>query len=49
VYYPKPHLCTDNGAMIAYAGWCRRVTAQSKVPRIVARPRWPLDELTPPS
>ena len=24
VYYPKPALCTDNGAMIAYAGWCRR-------------------------
>ena len=48
VYYPKPALCTDNGAMIAYAGWCRREAAQPKLPRIVARPRWPLDELTPP-
>jgi len=47
VYYPKPALCTDNGAMIAYAGWCRR-TAGVKEPRIVARPRWPLDELEPP-
>lgn len=47
VYYPKPALCTDNGAMIAYAGWCRRTT-HAQVPRIVARPRWPLDELEPP-
>jgi N6-L-threonylcarbamoyladenine synthase len=47
VYYPKPALCTDNGAMIAYAGWCRR-TAGTGEPRIVARPRWPLDELGPP-
>jgi N6-L-threonylcarbamoyladenine synthase len=48
VYYPRPALCTDNGAMIAYAGWCRRAAATG-APRIVARPRWPLDELTPPA
>jgi N6-L-threonylcarbamoyladenine synthase len=47
VYYPKPALCTDNGAMIAYAGWCRRAEG-AEMPRIVARPRWPLDELEPP-
>jgi N6-L-threonylcarbamoyladenine synthase len=47
VYYPRPALCTDNGAMIAYAGWCRRA-AGALTPRIVARPRWPLDELAPP-
>jgi len=47
VYYPRPALCTDNGAMIAYAGWCRR-SAGANEPRIVARPRWPLDELEPP-
>jgi len=47
VYYPKPALCTDNGAMIAYAGWCRRDEGAHE-PRIVARPRWPLDELKPP-
>jgi N6-L-threonylcarbamoyladenine synthase len=47
VYYPKPALCTDNGAMIAYAGWCRRDEG-AREPRIVARPRWPLDELGPP-
>jgi len=47
VYYPKPALCTDNGAMIAYAGWCRREQG-AEAQRIVARPRWPLDELAPP-
>jgi tRNA N6-adenosine threonylcarbamoyltransferase len=47
VYYPQPALCTDNGAMIAYAGWCRRAAGSAR-PRIVARPRWPLDELEPP-
>ena len=49
VYYPKPALCTDNGAMIAYTGWCRRSAAATPSLRIVARPRWPLDELVPPS
>jgi N6-L-threonylcarbamoyladenine synthase len=49
VFYPRPKLCTDNGAMIAYAGWCRRTAAQPRLPRIVARPRWPLDELEPPT
>jgi N6-L-threonylcarbamoyladenine synthase len=50
VYYPKPALCTDNGAMIAYAGWCRLAAASGGwPPRIVAKPRWPLDELVPPS
>ena len=45
VYYPRPAFCTDNGAMIAYAGWCRHGTAEPGAPRILARPRWPLDEL----
>jgi N6-L-threonylcarbamoyladenine synthase len=48
VYYPRPALCTDNGAMIAYAGWCRRTAEGGGLPRIMAKPRWPLDELTPP-
>ncbi len=46
VYYPRPSFCTDNGAMIAYAGWCRRETAEVGPLRIQARPRWPLDDLT---
>ncbi len=49
VYYPRPALCTDNGAMIAYTGWCRRSAADARALRIVAKPRWPLDELVPPS
>jgi len=48
VYYPRPALCTDNGAMIAYAGWCRHTQAANDwPPRIIARPRWPLAELGP--
>jgi N6-L-threonylcarbamoyladenine synthase len=52
VYYPRPAFCTDNGAMIAYAGAARLAAASASASdrdlRIVARPRWPLDELTPP-
>ena len=48
VYYPRPSLCTDNGAMIAFAGWYRRRVAQN-AGSIIARPRWPLDELLPVS
>jgi len=48
VYYPRPAFCTDNGAMIAYAGAARLDPADRGSLAIVARPRWPLDELTPP-
>ena len=48
VYYPRPELCTDNGAMIAYAGWCRAGSSLAWPPRIISKPRWPLDDLTPP-
>ena len=44
VYYPPPALCTDNGAMIALAGWFRRGSA-NRIGHIGVRPRWPLDEL----
>lgn len=43
--YARPALCTDNGAMIAYAG-CQRLRAgQSSPLGIQVRPRWPLVEL----
>ncbi len=46
VYYPRLSLCTDNGAMIAFAGWFRRAAAD-RSGRIAVRPRWPLDRLPP--
>lgn len=45
VFFPRPALCTDNGAMIAYAGAMRRNDHRST--QIVARARWPLDEVSP--
>lgn len=46
VFFPRPGLCTDNGAMIAFAG-AQRLPGERSA-RIVARARWPLDELRPP-
>jgi len=47
VYLPRSEFCTDNGAMIAYAG-CLRVLAGEREPlSFMARPRWPMDELKP--
>jgi N6-L-threonylcarbamoyladenine synthase len=45
VYYPRPELCTDNGAMIALAGYLRLAAGQREDLAILARPRWALDEL----
>lgn len=43
VFFPSLALCTDNGAMIAYAG-AQRLDASHTL-QIEARPRWPLDAL----
>ena len=44
--FPPPELCTDNGAMIAYAGTLRLREAER--PRAIrSRARWPLAELSP--
>ncbi|MDD1620744.1 MAG: tRNA (adenosine(37)-N6)-threonylcarbamoyltransferase complex transferase subunit TsaD [Methylococcaceae bacterium] len=45
VYFPRPEFCTDNGAMIAYAGCQRLLAGQNQNLEIFARPRWPMDEL----
>jgi N6-L-threonylcarbamoyladenine synthase len=48
VYYAPTALCTDNGAMIAYAGYLRLVAGQREPLAIHTRARWPLTELQPP-
>ncbi|MCC2956619.1 tRNA (adenosine(37)-N6)-threonylcarbamoyltransferase complex transferase subunit TsaD [Massilia sp. IC2-477] len=48
VYYPELEFCTDNGAMIAFAGAMRLERKPELAQRDYAfnvRPRWPLDEL----
>jgi N6-L-threonylcarbamoyladenine synthase len=47
VYYPRPAFCTDNGAMIAYAGFCRLQAGQHEALHIEARARWLITELSP--
>ncbi len=47
IYYPRPEFCTDNGAMIAYAGWCRLRAGESATLSIDASPRWSLERLSP--
>jgi N6-L-threonylcarbamoyladenine synthase len=48
VYYPRPEFCTDNGAMIAYAGCLRLQAGQHEQLAFGARARWSLAELTAP-
>lgn len=47
VFYPKLEFCTDNGAMIAYAGLQRLKAGQSETLSSKAKPSWPLDSLPP--
>lgn len=49
VFYPELEFCTDNGAMIAFAG-AMRLMAEPEAAKydyaFNVRPRWPLDELS---
>ncbi|MEH6470539.1 MAG: tRNA (adenosine(37)-N6)-threonylcarbamoyltransferase complex transferase subunit TsaD [Halopseudomonas sp.] len=45
LFYARPEFCTDNGAMIAYAGCQRLLAGQRSDLKIQARPRWPMTEL----
>jgi N6-L-threonylcarbamoyladenine synthase len=48
VFYPAPKLCTDNGAMIAYAGALRLLAGEVDGLDAEVRARWPMTELTAP-
>ncbi len=47
VYYPKLEFCTDNGAMIAFAGAMRQKHADARY-NFSVKPRWDLAELEAP-
>jgi len=47
VYFPRPEFSTDNGAMIAYAGWLRLRAGQPATPGFGVRARWDIEELRP--
>jgi N6-L-threonylcarbamoyladenine synthase len=48
VFYPRLEFCTDNGAMIAYAGMLRLAAGEIAAPAIEAHARWDLETLRPP-
>ncbi len=48
VFFPRPEFCTDNGAMIAYAGYLRLRAGQTGPLSFAARPRWAIAELAEP-
>jgi len=49
VFYPQMQFCSDNGAMIAFAGAMRQQAMRLEKPAVFnVRSRWPLDELTAP-
>ncbi|WP_444934777.1 tRNA (adenosine(37)-N6)-threonylcarbamoyltransferase complex transferase subunit TsaD [Microbulbifer sp. JTAC008] len=45
VYYPRHEFCTDNGAMIAYAGSLRLKAGEQTSLAVDVRPRWPMTDL----
>jgi N6-L-threonylcarbamoyladenine synthase len=48
VHYPRLEFCTDNGAMIAYAGYRRLREGVNESLGFEVRPRWALDSLAAP-
>jgi N6-L-threonylcarbamoyladenine synthase len=45
VFYARPAFCTDNGAMIAYAGCQRLLAGQHDDLAIKVQARWPMEQL----
>jgi len=48
LYFPRHEFCTDNAAMIAYAGWARRSEGRPAGGKLFTTPRWAISELQPP-
>ena len=46
VYYPRLAFCTDNGAMIAFAGCQRLLAGEVQGLDFSTRARWPMEELS---
>ncbi|MBY0377576.1 MAG: tRNA (adenosine(37)-N6)-threonylcarbamoyltransferase complex transferase subunit TsaD [Gammaproteobacteria bacterium] len=46
VFFPRLEYCTDNGAMIAYAGCLRLQNGEHAGLTLGVKPRWPLGELS---
>jgi len=46
VTFPRIEFCTDNGAMIAYAGFQRLLSGERAAHAIEVHPRWPLSALS---
>ena len=49
VYYPRLEFCTDNAAMVAYAGAMRLAAGESVGLDFEARPRWSMADLREPA
>jgi len=47
VFYARPEFCTDNGAMIAFAGCQRLQAGQHESLAISVQARWPMEQLSP--
>ena len=45
VHYARPEFCTDNGAMIAYAGAMRLLAGESDSLALAVKPRWDMATL----
>jgi N6-L-threonylcarbamoyladenine synthase len=45
IFFPRHEFCTDNGAMIAYAGCQRLLVGQQQSLEIFATPRWSMTDI----
>ncbi len=48
LFFPRREFCTDNAAMVAYAGWARLAEGRDAAVGLDVRARWNLSELRAP-